>query len=95
MVGDVIPGGGSGFESLDGGDDMGGAIEGLLAQYDADGTGQISRDDLPALVADLREMLGLQDDERPELSVSTIADMFEVDGEGAYDLEELKGLLFQ
>ena len=95
MVGDVIPGGGGGFESVDGGDDMGGAIEGLLAQYDADGTGQISKNDLPALVSDLREMLGLQDEERPELTVGTITDMFEVDGDGAYDLEELKGLLFQ
>lgn len=95
MVGDVIPGGGGGFEAVDGGDDMGGALEALLAQFDLDGTGQISKNDLPALVADLREMLGLQGNERPELTVEAISDVFEVDADGAYAIEEIRGLLFQ
>ena len=64
----------------------------LFAQYDQDGSGRITRQELPLLIADLKASLGLDlSDEQAQEFVA----MLDANDDGTIDLIEFRQLFFQ
>jgi hypothetical protein len=93
MVTDVIPDAGN-FESLNTGDDVTQErITQIFKKYDTNQNGRLERDEVPALIEDLRRALGLADDEG--FSSDELLSMLDSDDDGTIDLLEFRQLFFQ
>lgn len=94
MVTDVITDA-HGFESVEQGRDSDDTndriVNEIFQQYDVHGNGRIDRVDLPALIADLKESLGLDISDEQMRELINLADVNE---DGTVDLVEFRSLFF-
>ena len=89
MVADVISDA-AGFESVPtGADPQEKVIEQLFAQYDHNGNGRLERSELPALIADLKESMGV---DISDSQIEEMVNMLDTDEDGTIDLDEFRGL---
>jgi Ca2+-binding EF-hand superfamily protein len=93
MVTDVIADAGN-FESVNTADDVTQErISQIFKKYDTNQNGRLERDEVPALIDDLRAALGLADNEG--FSSEELLSMLDSDEDGTIDLLEFRQLFFQ
>lgn len=93
MVTDVIADAGN-FESVNTADDVTQErISQIFKKYDTNQNGRLERDEVPALIEDLRCALGLAENEG--FSSEELLSMLDSDEDGTIDLLEFRQLFFQ